>query len=69
MYSAISNYRKKAEFRKNDRDFRAGDRLELYPVDDDGNSLGGAVLKRDVTHIVFGPAFGIPDGYCRMSID
>jgi len=72
-FAAIRNGNKAFEFRKNDRDFRSGDVLVLNewippsPEDVTG-SYTGQQERRVVTYIVHGPAFGIPEGYCVMSV-
>lgn len=59
------------EFRLNDRDYKKGDILTLRKWDD-GNKrfVTGPrnTIERTVTYILKGPAFGIPAGYCIMSI-
>lgn len=59
---------KSFEFRKNDRDFEIGDRLILEEWDPKVEKFTGEVLERDVIHILYGPDFGIPQGFCVMSI-
>jgi len=62
---------KQWEFRKNDRDFKAGDRLRLRKINPKtGEPLPGPFNEMTVrvTYILHGPAFGVPDGYCIMSI-
>lgn len=57
------------EYRFNDRDYQVGDILTMFPFDPDNQnfkSLG--FITRKVTYIIHGPAFGIPEGYCIMSI-
>lgn len=64
------------EFRKNDRNFKVGDTLFLRSWNTEtGNYVGrggrGIDLHsctRLVTYIINGPNFGIPEGYCIMSI-
>ena len=68
-YDAIAAGTKTFEFRRNDRDYRVGDVLQLRRYDAETESYcPGAFLYRGVSYIVHGPAFGIPDGYCVMSI-
>lgn len=55
---------KRAEFRKADRDFQKGDELELRCVDIDYQTL-----RFVITHVVYGPEYGIPEGYCMLSIN
>jgi ParB family chromosome partitioning protein len=68
MFQATYDGIKTAEFRKNDRDFKDGDILELREFDPVLNSYSGRVLTARVMNIVYGGSFGIPDGYCMMSI-
>ena len=74
------------EFRQNDRDFCAGDKLLLQMWDPAtrvpfGTQSRGYVregplgspqaiktLERDITYIIHGGRFGIPEGYCIMSL-
>lgn len=63
--------RKTFEFRKNDRDFKVGDGLHLRLLDlVTGKPREGDLysIHKRVTYILYGPAFGIPKGYCVMSI-
>ncbi len=60
---------KTAEFRKNDRDFKDGDTLFLREYDPFFKDYSGRVLTAQVMHIVYGGNFGIPEGYCMMSIE
>lgn len=67
-FAALERGEKSFEFRKNDRDYMVGDQLVL----NEWNPLTGdyteRILYRTVTYIVRGPAFGVPDGYCVMSL-
>lgn len=64
-FDALELGTKKAEFRKNDRDFQTGDGLEIVC----NNRDYSLPLQFVITHIVHGPQYGIPDGYCMMSIE
>jgi len=67
-FSQVETGYKTAEFRKNDRDYRSGDLLLLQEyVPSEDRFTRDEVLVR-VTHINYGPDFGIPNGYCMMSI-
>jgi len=68
QFQAIHDERKTFEIRKNDRKFAVGDRLVLREYCPTCDSYSGRVKNRRVTHIMTGPAFGLPDGYCIMSI-
>ncbi len=71
---AIIEGRKTFEFRKDDRTprFEVGDELDLFGWDPSyfggrgGDTEMGAL--RRVTYILRGPAYGIPEGYCVMSL-
>ena len=65
MWEALSKGVKTAEFRRDDRGFEVGDILHLHH---NGYPFGEAVLWERITHIVRGPAYGIPDGYAMLSL-
>lgn len=75
-FQAIVEGRKRFEYRKNDRNFGVGDRLELREWDPAKEWGGdhhdarytGRVYWAVVLHILRGPAFDVPDGFCIMSI-
>jgi hypothetical protein len=56
------------EFRKNDRDFRPGDVLVLEEYDPDADRYTGRSIMRSVSYMLKGPLFGIPAGYCVMTL-
>lgn len=61
------------EFRKNDRNYAPGDFLherEYYPPSRDAKTVGysGRSILSLVTYVGKGPGFGIPKGYCAMSV-
>jgi ParB family transcriptional regulator, chromosome partitioning protein len=66
-YRELASGDKTFEFRINDRDFRVGDFLVLqeYSLID---GLTGEEVTVEVTSILHGPEFGVPGGYCCMSI-
>ncbi len=70
-FDAVVNGVKRFEYRKNDRNFQVGDRLVLIRYDPDmaDHEQPKRTLQFDVTYIAHGPAFGIPGGYCVMSIE
>lgn len=68
-YTDIFNGIKTFEYRKNDRNFKVGDTLTLKKYDPDtGSYFTGCTQWVRVTHVIYGPNFGIPDGYCIMYI-
>jgi len=65
-YLAIRDGSKGFEYRLNDRDYNVGDTLVLNEWNT-GTEYTGRVLEVFVTYILK-EGFGIPDGYCIMSI-
>jgi hypothetical protein len=63
-FAAVRAGRKTAEFRIDDRGFEVDDELILVWSVDVGHV---ETLRLTVTHIVRGPAFGIPEGYAMLS--
>ena len=55
------------EYRKDDRCYNVGDILCLYLWNKGIGDYEGFSIKRRVTYILRGPAFGIPEGYCIMT--
>ncbi len=70
QFQAVKNGRKTFEYRKDDRSprFSVGDTLGLLEWDPDTKSYKGNHIEVNVTYIVRGPEFGVPNGYCVMSI-
>jgi hypothetical protein len=70
QFKALVSGVKKAEFRKNDREdgFGYGDVLILKEYAPTRNAYTGECFQANVSHIVFGPEFGIPEGYVMMSL-
>ncbi|MCZ6868077.1 MAG: DUF3850 domain-containing protein [Gammaproteobacteria bacterium] len=72
-WDAVSRRDKRFEFRRNDRDFKVGDVLRLQrwnPVL--GEYTGALDILVPVTYVLHGNhhhAFGVPEGYCVMSLD
>lgn len=66
-FEALRTWKKTAEFRKNDRDFKVGDRLaidEWCPVQE---RYTGRQIGRHITHIL-SEGFGMPEGYAMLSL-
>ena len=59
---------KKAEMRKNDRDFHVGDSLRLREFSAASQSYTGDEITVTVTDALYGPTYGIEDGYVMLSI-
>lgn len=67
-FGAIIAGSKRAEYRKNDRGFQLGDLLFLEEWHPGTEEYTGAVEEVRVTHILYGPDYGVPEGYVVMSI-
>lgn len=67
-YQAVCAGVKLYEYRLDDRRFNVGDVLELAEWDPLTESFTGMQTDRRVTYITRGPAFGIPRGFCVMSL-
>jgi hypothetical protein len=52
LFDAIKAGRKLADIRKNDRNYRVGDRLELQRYDNIDGAYTGEELNVEVTHII-----------------
>lgn len=59
-FMATIGFQKSFEYRKNDRGFCEGDYLELV--------CGAIRCLFHVDYIMYGGQYGIPEGYCVMSI-
>lgn len=55
------------EFRKNDRDYKVGDMLIEKEYDLASDTYSGRAIEEQVTYILHGGEFGVPEGYCIMS--
>ena len=67
-FQAVADGKKTAEFRVDDRGFNVGDDLILCEYDPNLRCITGRRVYVFVTHVVRGPAFGIPEGCVMMSI-
>lgn len=67
-YQAICSGEKTFELRLNDRDFKKGDILILQEFDPFKNELTDRWIEKQVSYILFGPKFGLTEGYCIMSL-
>lgn len=61
--------RKRAEFRRDDRHYEVGDRLDLREWDPDLGRYTGFRLTARVTHLVRGPELEVPLGFVVLSIE
>jgi hypothetical protein len=69
-FEAVWQGRKRAEFRKADRNFRVGDILHLMEFDPDKRPhFPGRWVRAEITDVRLGGPFGIPEGYAMLSMD
>lgn len=66
-FNAVLSGEKTFEFRLNDRDFQVGDYLNLCEWCPEKGEFTGRQVCMRVGYALYG-GFGIPDGYCIMSI-
>lgn len=69
-FDAVVSGAKRYEYRRDDRvpRFEVGDVLLLRRWDPRTRDYTGRWMRRVVTYITRGPDFGVPRGYCIMSI-
>jgi hypothetical protein len=67
-FNALVHEEKTFEWRKNDRGFEVGDTLWLREWEPTSGKYTGREIKRSVAYILSGSLFGIPEGYCIMSL-
>jgi hypothetical protein len=63
QWDATERGDKTAEFRRNDRGYQRGDHLMLVR----GTDGAGPSIEVEVTDVLPGPAFGIPEGFAMLS--
>lgn len=68
-FEAVMSGKKTFEARKNDRDFMPGDTLILKEWVPSLSSFTGRTLKRRVSWILYGPAFGVEADHCVMALE
>lgn len=67
-FRAVAYGLKRHEFRKDDRDFAVGDVLRLHGFDEVNQTMLAEPAIEVVVTYISRDSFGIPDGYCVMSI-
>ncbi len=69
-FYAVLDGSKNFECRKNDRDYRTGDKVILHAWDPAKSDrvAGAAPIVADVGFVLYGPAFNIAEGYCVFSL-
>lgn len=63
---ALADETKTFEVRKNDRDYHAGDVLVLWQWL--GNKAIEGPIFRRVTYVLYGPQYGVEEGYVVMAV-
>lgn len=67
-FNEVSEGRKKFEIRKNDRDYKAGDRLVLEEWEN--GAYTGRIIKKKVDYVYYGDGqYGLEKGYCVLGLD
>lgn len=67
-FEDVAAGRKPFEYRAFDRDFRVGDTLALEKYDPHSKTYCGVCIDREVTYVLPGGTFGVPDGYCVLGL-
>lgn len=68
FFWSIRDGKKTFEIRKNDRDFKDGDRLFLQEFDPADEKYTGRSIVVNVTYLMRGQEFGIMPGFVLMGI-
>jgi len=68
VFEHIKTGSKNFEFRLNDRDFQAGDKVILREYLPNLAQYSGESLIADIGFVLYGPNFGVPEGYCCFSL-
>jgi uncharacterized protein DUF3850 len=68
FFAALESGAKPFEVRKDDRNFKVGDRLQLDEWDHATQRYTCASLYRQITYRLDGGQFGIEPGYCVLGI-
>lgn len=66
IYREVVNGSKNFEYRKNDREYMAGDKIVLCEWGELGYT--GRQCEALIGYVLYGPAFGVPVGYCVFSL-
>lgn len=69
FYKSVADGSKRFEIRINDRDYNLGDTLVLQEYDTQLCDLTGKSRIFKVAYILYGPAFGLSEGFCCMSLE
>lgn len=68
VFKAMCDLEKTFEFRKDDRGFMEGHFLWLREWNPDAKEYTGKSLRRKITYILRGPAFGVPAEHVVMAV-
>lgn len=68
-FADVAAERKPFEVRRNDRDFREGDLLDLVEFEPQTGRESGKIVTRRAGYILRGPGFGIEAGYCVIGLE
>jgi hypothetical protein len=79
VFPDVASGVKTVEIRRNDRDFRAGDRISLLEYDPDARTVladqteatgryTGRTCLREITHVLPGGQFGLDPDFVALSI-
>lgn len=70
MFQPVLDGTKNADFRRDDRGFQVGDRLELREYVPETNKYTGRLIHLRITHILRSdPRIGLPFGYAMLSFE
>lgn len=67
-FNAVVSGVKKFEWRLNDRDYRVDDVIVLNEWNPDTDKYSGRYIRKRITYVLT-EGFGLPDGYCVLSLD
>lgn len=67
-FQAIVEGLKTHEVRRNDRDFKVGDILDLHEWNPETEKFTGRSMRRQITYMSKGPDWGIPEWMAVLSI-
>jgi len=68
-YSDVLNGYKPFELRKNDRDFKLWEIIELSQVNEFGTNTGRSILRKISYVLKDCPEYGLKDGYCILGLE
>lgn len=68
-YAQVASGKKPFEVRKNDRDYKTGDRVLLQEFDPNTEKYTGNEMEFRIGYILQGPGFGIQNGFCVFTLE